>query len=573
MDEILQDEVLFQEFFLPQPGVSQLLSDHVWSPEVGRVVWWFQYPFILWPTGVWECGRAVGKTRVGMEGGTAWDMVNMDGLSSAIAGPSEQHTMRVFDAVSDLLREHPFLSHWLSERSWGQMQRTERKLRTRNGWELRGLIPSRAGRGFKGEHPARLRVDETQDVMTAGMVQLDDAVRPFDPRRLGSRQHYFGVPNGDRTTRFYEMCHTKAATWSRWRRRMPSYLAPTMRRSDFIQVLDRTGCTYHEAPHGRIVVTNWSNDAKQNTLGVWGDPALPVIPVHVYEACTLPEGTPNYITVEITAGLLESSNTPPEDLVRRLLLEGSMRDQVPNLQKIYIAIDPGRENCPVLIWGKLSKPWRNHTAIYVLLGRVDIRRVMDTATQTRIIDAIADYWNADWVGADATSQGVYVTDTLCEKERFGWKGRYKLVDTSRGRAANCRSIEDLATARGWPYQVVLPVDFSGTIPDGWRLGEPSLKDTDVFTARLLQDLMQVSEPRLLLPNGNQDPELFGEATSYREIISGSGPRFYPPHPHLVSALKVTAAIIHYADLLDVQATPSDVEAGGSEFYSSSDLPF
>jgi hypothetical protein len=569
--EIVQDEIFFQEFFLPRPGTQELLREYQWTPESGRVVWYFQYPFVLTPKVVGECGRAVGKTTIGMQGGTLYDMVNLNNMQSAVAGPTDQHTLRVFNEVLAILEDHRYLSDWLTKdsRRTGAVRRQQRQVRTRNGWELHGLIPGIAGLGFRGEHPTRLRIDEAQSIPTEGMKYLDDAIRPFKPIERKSREQFFGVPDGNRMTRYYEMCHDDTQEWRPWILRVPSFLAPTMPPEDFKSLLRRTGCLFLEN-EDRVIVTNWSNDAKQNTLGQWGDPAFPCFPQHIYEAATVPGGTPSYHVIDFTSALLRESIDEPDTLIRQLLLQGPSRDKFGEVHKVLVGIDTGRELCPVTIWVKPARSSLNHPAKFWLVERIDIRRVMDTPMQARIVDAILDYWQADWVCIDSTSMAVYLADFLCDEALFGYKGRLKLVDTSRGVLTNSRDPVQIAEARGWKGQVVVPVDFSGKLPIRYELNEPVLADANVFPVSLLQDLMQVGEPQLLLPTPEQDASFFGQMTSYREVISAAGRRYQPVNPHYVDAVKTFAVGVLYSEFLNVDTIETELpEVSGGVISSGS----
>ena len=573
--EALTDEVLFQEYLLPPPKTRRLLSEFVWQRDDERLIWWFQYRFVLPPIVVTEAGKAIGKTEAGMRGGCAYDVVNYNNFTTAIGGPAEQHVHRVFDSIVSFLQRHRVISHWFSgdsDNARAVAQKRRRMLRSKNDFSLRALIPSRDGMGFAGEHPDRLRVDETEAIPTVAMVHMDDAVRPFRPVELHSKELFFGVPDGNRTSRFYQMCHDRSGKWQRHVVKIPSYMAPLMGWDEWIGQLQRTGCRFEEVTEysgtlrerRRIVVTEWSNEALQNIGGGWGEPTKPCFTPRMYDANTCDDGVPGYRIFQIAHQDILAEGGDAAAYTHRLLLSGATRESYgSNLEAVWFGIDPGRDMCRVLVWGKFKKRDKIHPALYWMLQRIDIKGVMDTPTQARIVDAAGDFWLAKWISSDATSLSLYISDYLGDEALFEHKGRYKCVDVSTGKPRNASSVELVARARGWPGQVLLPIDAAGNVPDrytGVSPGEPVLHNADVATVRILQDLMQITEPKLLLPSIVQDPEFYAEVTSYRENPTG-GKRFFPAHPHHVSALKMFAAAYLYADALDVPAAPPEDDEG------------
>jgi len=549
--EILTDPVLFQMFLLPDPASTAPLADYIWNDdEHARDVWYYQYYFLLWPMVLCEAGRAIGKTTVGLQGATAFDMINYPNQETGVLGPTDQHAMRVYNEVVALLLDHPFFKWWMQEdpRKPGVRQ-SKREIKAKNGWGLRALIPGRGGIGYKGEHPRRARGDEVQDIPDKGWTFLVDLIIPFDPKDRDACWQYYGVPDGNRTTKYAEMCHNKAGRWYRWKRRIPSFLSAKVTQESFLGVLEENGCTYYRTKSGRIVVTQYSNDGKRNTLGQWGDPVAACFPLRVYEACTVEPEISDYSVVELNPQVVAQTGIPAEDLLLQLLMQQSSRPTLAYpVERVFVAVDPGPAFCAVTVWGKLAKKHPHHTAEWYLLQRLDFVELMDTTLLTVLVDRVAGFWEAEWIGADSTSQSVYVADWLMNKDLFAFHGRRRLQ--LRGLTKGDEIAEEIARTKGWEGQVVIPVDFAGTMPSMFVGPEPEMENTDIFTVRVLQMLMTEDNPRLLLPSQGQDRALFAEVTSYRETLTG-GKRFEPPHPHIVSTFKVFAAMIHYAELLDI----------------------
>jgi hypothetical protein len=700
--EVLGDPVLFQEYLLPDPQAVVSAQDYMWDGENERQVWYFQYPFLMWPLLNAQCGRAVGKalacstplptptgwttmgkvqvgdllldeqrnpcrvtfvtpvqqdrkcftvrcsdgtsivadahhlwalnrprdgkpelwatvslfraahkrdkqyfpgvaygkyvesvertasvpvrclqvdssnhlylagkgmipthnTTIGMQGGTAYDLVNFPQGKSAVLGPSQQHTMRVFDEITNLLLDYRYLRFWLSEdQKRTGLRQADRKIRARNGWSLNGLIPGKRGIGFKGEHPNRSRGDEAQDITPEGWEFLVDLITPFDAIGRRSLEHYYGVPDGNRISTWARMCHDKKSRWAQWKRQVPSFLSPLMSRDSWVQRLVDSQCTFEVLADGRIVVVEYSNAAKRNILGMWGDPVSPCFPPSVYQANTRPAGVPHYSHLLVNPGLINASGIPGEDLMVQLLLTTGGRDRFPKQPtRIFVAVDPGPNFCSVTVWGKFPDGLSDHKADWWCLQRIEITNIMDTNLLTAIIDRIANFWQANWIGSDSTSQSVYVADWLMNEQLFGFHNRLRLVYRSEKVTTNAWDPVEIGKAKGWVGQVVVPVFFNGNMPSDYTHitipGKgvewiPEMKDSDVFTVRVLQMLMAQEKPRLLLPTEEQDLDMYSEVTSYSETVSPGSKRFDPPHPHMVSTMKVFAAMVYYAELLDV----------------------
>jgi len=100
-----------------------------------------------------------------------------------------------------------------------------------------------------------------------------------------------------------------------------------------------------------------------------------------------------------------------------------------------------------------------------------------------------------------------------------------------------------------------------------------LSNANVFPVILLQDLMQVSNPHLMLPPDHQDNAFFAQMTSYREVVGASGRRYLPINPHWVDALRCFAVGLLYAEVLDIEAKPPEDGSAGAIYVGGSGINF
>lgn len=538
--EIFSNPVHFTQFIFPDPSDHDVhLDTYLWDTKHALNVWPFQYPFLLWAVGVICCGKNIGKSLLGIVLRRIWKSMWGRNSISVIASPKGQHSERLFNFILRYFTSHHLLNYWrtVDHRRAGEQSRKYMWFKTKSLWTCQALIPGNKGEGFQGERGNDRTIDEAQDMTDIEHKQLRNLLEePFLVDR-GSEDLSFGVPNGNRTTPFYRMDTDDVVypQYTHFRRKIPCFLPPNIMRSRFIALLRENQCRYKECGD-RVVVKEWSNEAKQLMLGQWGEPTIPCYPTVLYTKNIHDDLLLTYQIVRVTRGMVEADMG---DLRQNLYKSGN-RYTIEGLNEkgsqVIVSVDPGKNNCVAQVWGR-RKVGKEPNFRWWLLMRMSIVGVQDGPTQAKVVDAIASHWGADIIVCDSTAQSAYLSDLLGDTSIFPGRKRYYLRDSQT------RLIELVREARDHMKQgdlLIIGINFTSNaaIPMSINKEEVELDSADYRSVYGLQDMMDPIQ-QLALPGPNVDPDFFNEVTSYSERPKGaSGRRFMPDHPHLVSAFKV-----------------------------------
>ncbi len=553
--EVFQNPIHFTQFFFPDPSARVRKEHYFWESDKELRVWAWQYPFFVWMTGVFCCGKNIGKS-MSIIYRRIWKAIFAGaGRISVIACGKEQYTRRLWLRIMDLFRTHPIFSFWHAT----DMRRTQEQsskmmwFKTQNNWRCQGLLSGLRGAGFAGERGHDRIIDEAQALDEEEHGQIRNLLEePFEPARMMEDLN-FGVPDGNLGSPFYAM-DTDDSSYGRYsncRRKIPAYLHPGITQRRFTEMLRENHCQF-EIRGDRIVVNEWSAIGKQVLLGQWGELQRTCFPPSLYARNLHDPPLYHYQTWMMGVHDADQSGFPTlsnfcQGWLKRHTVPGLHPSEDPQSQ-VIVAVDPGKQNCAVTIWGRrmVSGDLRYR---WWLLGRVMLRGIPDGPTQARIVSFIADWWEADIIVTDSTSQSSYLSDYLGDPAMFPKHQRYYIRDDQ----LNWDTIHE-AKSRG--KQIILGISMLRETPIEFDdLGEMRTANTDVLAVYRLADMMANSE--LALPGTDLDLEFYAAMTTYAEQPKGSsGRRFTPAHQHWVACVKAFWCAHWLINLLPVPATPS-----------------
>lgn len=537
---ILLNPVMFSEFFFPRERTQLSPSKYIWNRTDGASVWLFQYPFLLWSRGVYCCGKNIGKSVIGLTRKIMWRLIRWRNWEFKLAAPSDQHARKIYDAVTQHLDHNRYLLFWQSVRK-GNITGRERQITTPNGCRFKALLPGIRGRAFKGERGTALDEEETQDIPWDGQQQLTEVLEKPVNYDEGSEHRKFGVPDGDRTSPFY-FADTSDNSFDGFRRKIPSYLPPTVGWDDFKRLLDQNQCQYQdiiENGQRRIVVEQWSNNAVQTMQGQWGEPSTACFPVYAYEFCVHKEPYSKYRHITLTRAHIRQEENGVINYARMVYAIQQMgnRENLPDVESVIVSIDPGISEMAIEIWVRRNIQGESANRWW-LIGRQMMMGIENTNAQLSVVKEIIAQWHPEIVALDASSANRYLFDMLAADD----PNHYIQVMAGKesGALERLRTLPAPSQSKPW----LMGFSFAGKIPVGINLETRVFEEemVDIKSVRIIQDMMsQRPTPYLALPAQSQDPDFYAEFTSYRENVTSSGKRFSPDHPHVVSAAKVFAA--------------------------------
>jgi hypothetical protein len=551
--EIFQNPIHFCQFFFTHPDDISKISTYTWTRgKKCLIVWWWQYPFLLWMTGCFCCGKNIGKSFF-LVMRTVWKAIWFPGKTTVLASGKEQHTRRLWERVYFWFTTHPIFSFWRATDMTRKNTQSTRHMwfQTITNWRCQGLLSGYKGSGFMGERGHARIIDEMQELSEEEHGQIRNLLQ--EPFRAGEWMEdlVFGVPNGDRESPFYHMDTDDSlfGSYSGFRRKIPSFLHCGVDRARFLKMLSENKCKF-ELRGERIVVTEYSALAKQIMLGQWGEVERSCFPPELYERNEFPVGLMNYSNWMMTNR--EASEVGFPSLLGFLHNWGD-RAKVPGLHrkedeqaKVIVAVDPGKQNSAITVWGR-RKIAGEMQYRWWLLGRIMLRGVPDGPTQARVVDIVSTWWDADIIISDTSSQSSYIADNLCDAAMFPKSSRFYVRDDSL-------DLETLQKARSCGKQLVIGISAMRPMPmEIDAVGELRTVAADAFMVYGLMDMMG-GLPKLALPQESVDPEFYAAMTSYSEKPKGSmGQRFTPAHSHWVSCAKAFWAAYWLMEIMGVPA--------------------
>lgn len=152
------------------------------------------------------CARSVGKTESEKARAEIHLLTRYDNM--LITAPELIHLLPLTDAVEDKIRDSILLTELLDTRG-GQTGFTHRPfgINCHDGTKIVGRIPKITGTGVKGQHQARLIVEEGQDYPARGWAELNETVKYDAMDRHGRpdfRYWIYGVHGGNKASGFDE---------------------------------------------------------------------------------------------------------------------------------------------------------------------------------------------------------------------------------------------------------------------------------------------------------------------------------------------------------------------------------
>lgn len=385
-----------------------------------------------------------------------------------------------------------------------------------NGARIMGRIPQRDASGVKGVHPDWLEMDEANDYVEQGWVELYETLNENEEDQSRWRAH--GVTRGIGGT-FDEKCKPDSG----WKvHRLPAMYRPTWDQEERDRKVQQYG---HED----------NVDYRRNILGLPGDQNSPIFVLHRLMQCVDTDPSSDYNMDEYA--LLELDDSQAADVldIRELIqLPGS---HLSDYKRFWVGSDIGWTQAPtaIVIFGEVSDP---KGAKLKLLARIILKRISAT-DQVKVFLSLIDTYRPVAFAMDSTGAGFPLLQNLQEVVRN-----------------NSELAPLLSRVKGYNFSEKVVADFDDQIeideddPEGWK--EAIIKrNTLEFSTDVLRGL--VDSKRLVLPFDKMFiGELQGQTWSYsKSAIDAYGRKkiYSAGQYHSLDAARM-AALAHQQEAMD-----------------------
>ena len=147
-----------------------------------------------------HCGRDTGKSFGSIARALAWPF-NFPGQDILYTAPELNHLRPLTDKIEEALQGSRLLRSMVlgegSKHGGGITRQPSFGVKFINGAKVITRLPSKTGRGVKGQHALTIEVDESQDFPAAGFVEIIESMKSSQP---GAQFKLHGVSNGDNGT-------------------------------------------------------------------------------------------------------------------------------------------------------------------------------------------------------------------------------------------------------------------------------------------------------------------------------------------------------------------------------------
>ena len=338
-------------------------------------------------------------------------------------------------------------------------------------------------------HPLKLEMDEAQDYVEAGWVELGETLKYADPRATW-RSH--GVSRGVRD-RYYKQTQPESGWY------VHRYTA--MHRPDWT--------AEERKAKAELYGSRDHPDYRRNILGLHGDASSALFVLHRLMACVDQETTSAYNTevythIRINDERLRESGMPIEDMID---FPASHKKFV----RTWAGMDVGVTNHPseIVIFGEEPKP-RSEDVRLRTLARVHLERI-STPDQRRVMERIWKFYKPQGFGMDRTGLGLPIYQEIMAGKNQKFAACVKPYNFSEKIVVGWEQPgegEEVETVEGWVEGDATP-------------GKPIMGNVLEYSSDTLRLL--VDQARLVLP---WDIDMLREFQGQTYVITKSGTDAY-----------------------------------------------
>lgn len=404
-----------------------------------------------------SCARAVGKTQSIIL--RAWAFpVQHPGAEMVVTAPELVHLDPLTSRIEDRLKETRITRELLPKRVGMGFKHRPFQVNFTNGAKILGRIPQRDGKGVKGLHPLRLEMDEAQDYVMAGWIELIETLRHGEK---GAQWRAHGVSRGVRDE-FYR--HSQPD--SGWVvHRVTGMHRPTWSDAEREDKIEAYG-------------SRDSADYKRNILGQHGDATNPLFVLHRLMATVDDDQASEYNADVYYHRRILEENLQGEPIENFIQVPGSHK----RWKVTWAGMDVGLTNHPseILVFGEETIRGRNEVALR-LLSRFHLERIRSSDQRT-VIEVLFEQYDFKMFALDRTGLGLPLYQELQD-------GAPKLMNRVKGYNADEKVLVGWSDHEDWED------------PDDYEIRRVAKE----YGYDLLREL--VDDKRVILP---WDRELLGE---------------------------------------------------------------
>lgn len=483
-----EEECYLAALLMDESGID--LAEFCWIDEEQADncyrLWDFQWPLYRSKETyqIDYMGRSLGKT-VGIIMRSCAFIFNYPGQELLIGAPELNHLRPVVDKIEHQLLARRITREMLPrQRGNGINHQPQFQAHFVNNARIVSRLPNRDGRGFKGQHPLKIELDEGQDVPDNGWIELIETMKAASP---GASWRVHGVSRGVRD-RYYKY---------------------TMQQDPDIPFYVHRYMAMHRPSWGpderrnKIAIyggTEDNVDYRRNVYGEHGDASATLFVLHRLMACVRVNESPwasqynddVYAQIKINDELLKASGAPIETFLQ---FPGEHLDE--KYVNYWAGVDVGftRDPSEILIWGEIEQA-KGKEPLLRLLARIHLMRI-SADDQAQAIRAVFGFYGPRLrrLTLDKTGVGLPLWQAL-DPEAVGTH-----MDLRRTPEHISRRIQ------GYGFSQKVAVEFDDRELEGDEKPEDAVIEKNVVSFAAEQLRKYVDTSRLELPF---DSELLSE---------------------------------------------------------------
>ena len=327
-----------------------------------------------------QCSRSVGKTQSIVLRGWRFPIAH-PGSEMVVTAPELVHLQPLVGRIEEFIKKSKLTGYLLPGGPGKGFKHKPFQVDFNNGARIIGRIPQRDGKGVKGLHPLRLELDEAQDYVEPGWIELVETLRELP----GAQWRAHGVSRGVRDT-FYKFSQPGSG-WS----------------VHNITAMHRPSWTDEER-QAKIKQYGSRNspDYRRNILGVHGDATNPLFVLHRLMACVDDNEASAYnldiyYRKNISDELIDDLGGNIGNALDFPMSHKEWKDS-------WIGMDVGMTNAPseILVFGE--EPLKGKSLLR-LLTRVQLSRVR-SSDQRKVLELIFDFYQPRLLTMDRGGLGL-----------------------------------------------------------------------------------------------------------------------------------------------------------------------
>ena len=338
-------------------------------------------------------------------------------------------------------------------------------------------------------HPLKLEMDEAQDYVEAGWVELGETLKYADPRATW-RSH--GVSRGVRD-RYYKQTQPESGWYVH---RYTAMHRPDWTAEERMAKAELYGSRDHP-------------DYRRNILGLHGDASSALFVLHRLMACVDQDQTSAYNTevythIRINDERLRESGMPIENMI-------DFPSALKKFNRTWAGMDVGVTNHPseIVVFGEEPKPRSDEIRLRTL-ARIHLERI-STPDQRRVMEAVWKFFRPQGFGMDRTGLGLPIYQEIAAGKNQKFAACVKPYNFSEKIVVGWEKPEEgeeVESVEGWVEGDATP-------------GKPIMGNVLEYSSDSLRLL--VDQARLVLP---WDIDMLREFQGQTYVVTKSGTDAY-----------------------------------------------